>query len=147
MHTCVSIGGCVEEDAQSPVKNVILADTDNHLALNSRMCGWTQMESCIVSVFPYGLFRPSHESSSNRAGLRHLLFLLRLSASLEPKIWLTVFFFIFLLLSPVKNGFQGQMGDASRRHFLCIQHLCSHLQPESISYIPPPPTTSTSDKA
>lgn len=55
---CVSMGRCVEEDAQSPVKNVILADTDNLLVLNSGMCGRTQMESCIVSVFPFGLSHP-----------------------------------------------------------------------------------------
>lgn len=98
--TCVSIGRCVEEDAQSPVRNVILADTDNLLVLNSGMCGWTQMESCVLSVFPFGLFHPNHESSSNWAGPRHPLPLAPAVSLAGAENMLDVFFFV-VLLSPV----------------------------------------------
>lgn len=56
--------------------------------LSSRMCSWSQIKSCILSVFPCGLLH------STRPDCNTLFCLLPLSASLEPKLCLIFLFYL-----------------------------------------------------
>lgn len=93
--------------------------------LNSRKSGWNQIKSLILSVFPCSLLH------STRPDCDTLFCLLRLSASLEPQIYLVGFFLSQYIWT----------GDASCCHLFVSISCARTCSQNSFHILLSPPST------